>query len=899
MISNFHQLLDKYRVERGADFTHTSLGYPKGSYFIPNSEFDNFMACYSHAACDAPHQHLFMTEKHKDVSPIVIDLDFKFNGCDTTRRYNENHVQQIIITYVKVIASILNIEYPVRAVVLEKPNPVLYNGGVKDGLHIIFPDIVTPCVEQFMIRADVLRKISYVLDDLRPSNPWSDVIDDAVISRNNWMMYGSRKPNCEPYQVTMVFDIGESDNIQRVVEEHAPSHDDYVYWSTKLSIRNKFATVEPLESRRSDLLAFEEAMNVRALQSANKKSGMSHTISSSRFRNGNEDYEIARKLVPLLNTERADSYISWIKVGWCLYNIDERLLTEWIGFSKKSKKYKEGECERLWSTCMREDALSMGSLCWWAKRDSPVEFADINKQRILSLINRSCNNDQPTHHDVAVVIHAMYRHNFACASIRSRTWYEFRDHRWRVSDSAYTLRRLISTEVYSEYVQAGMYFQERASLNAREEEEVSQCDSQKCLDRVKKINAAALKLKSVSFKDSLIKELSELFFQEGFEEKLNSKPELIGFENGVYDLDTNTFRDGQPEDYVSFSTGYDYEQLNESCPAVCEINEFFEKVFRSKELRVYVIRTLASCLHGGIRYERYNMWHGEQGANGKSKLLDLIEQTFGDYSVKFPVSLLTQKRVASNAATSELARSKGRRFASMQEPGENETLNIGIMKELSGNDKIVARHLFHEAIEFRPFYKMFMCCNHLPNVPSQDGGTWRRIRVVHFKSRFCENPDPSNPNEFKVDYAIDRKFDVWRPQMMSMLIKILPSVRSGIVEPSEVLDYTMNYKRSNDSITEFLDTFVRPGSVNDSVTLSELIRDYRQWRKREGSLSNNNSTINRTEFKSVTEKFFGGKSRSRTDAWFGYRLLSEEEEAEEARLAAESAKCEKVIDICA
>lgn len=892
-MNDLYCLLDQHRVEKGASFSHTSLGFPKGSFFVPSDRSDDFLRAYVQAL-QSGQQPVHLTERHKEVGPVVVDLDFRHMGTDATRRYTHVHVERVVATYVDCMKKLLSVSFPVRAVVMEKPAPVLSASAsscvVKDGIHVVFPDVVTPPVEQHLLRVDVIKSFQSgaLGEDLRPCNPWSEVVDDAVISKNNWMMYGSRKPNAEPYLVTRVLLVHQDGSVAR--DPDAPSAQDFAYWAPELSIRNKYATTEPLEHRRQDLLAFEESMNIRALQSAaNKGAAPRQHALITRYK-CSEDYETARKFAAILSPDRADAYSTWVKVGICLHNIDDRLLDCWVEFSKKSPKYKEGECERMWRFNLREDGtLGMGSLGMWARQDNPCAYADINKQRILSLILRSCNGDAVTHYDVAVVVHTMYRHQFACASIRNRLWYEFKDHRWRVSDSAYTLRRMISTEVYSEYVAAGAYFQERASLNARQvDREESQTDSKKCLDTVKRINGAAMKLKTVGFKESLIKELSEMFFHEGFEEKLNSKGHLIGFDNGVYDMDAQTFRDGQPEDFVSFSTGYDFVHFDPHHPTVAEIDDFFEKVFRSPDLRTYVLHTLAASLHGGLRYERYNMWHGAQGANGKSKLLDLIEQTLGDYAVKFPVSLLTQKRVASNAATSELARSKGRRFASMQEPGENETLNIGIMKELSGNDRIVARHLFHEAIEFRPCYKMFMCCNHLPHVPSQDGGTWRRIRVVEFKSRFCENPDPCNPDEFLVDYNIDSKFELWKVHMMGMLLRILPEVRNGIPEPRQVLEYTLKYQRSNDSVSEFLDTFIRSTAPDKSVTVSSLLRIFRQWMKKHNP-GGPGMNMAREEFKIILNRYFSGERQSQKklhEAWFGYRILTEEEEAEEARFLA-------------
>ena len=71
---------------------------------------------------------------------------------------------------------------------------------------------------------------------------------------------------------------------------------------------------------------------------------------------------------------------------------------------------------------------------------------------------------------------------------------------------------------------------------------------------------------------------------------------------------------------------------------------------------------------------RYIMEHEfvTHNSNGKSKIVELFQHTIGDYACIFNVSLLTQKQVGSNATNSELAIAKGKRFAILQEPEENE-----------------------------------------------------------------------------------------------------------------------------------------------------------------------------------------------------------------------------------
>ena len=47
----------------------------------------------------------------------------------------------------------------------------------------------------------------------------------------------------------------------------------------------------------------------------------------------------------------------------------------------------------------------------------------------------------------------------------------------------------------------------------------------------------------------------------GFRDRLDAKRHLVGFNNGVLDLDAKAFRPGQPEDYITLSTGYDYHEV--------------------------------------------------------------------------------------------------------------------------------------------------------------------------------------------------------------------------------------------------------------------------------------------------------------------------------------------------
>ena len=154
------------------------------------------------------------------------------------------------------------------------------------------------------------------------------------------------------------------------------------------------------------------------------------------------------------------------------------------------------------------------------------------------------------------------------------------------------------------------------------------------------------------------------------------------------------------------------------------------------------------------------------------------------------------------------------------------------MKELSGGDTIMARGLFKDPIEFRPMFKLLLLCNALPNVPTDDGGTWRRIRVVEFTSKFVE--DPKLENEFKIDYNLQDKIEKWPEHFMALLLNVYKSYKEeGIIEPSDVLKCTNEYKSQNNHIALYLMNCIEE-KEKEFLSLDEMYIHFKSWIKEDG-----------------------------------------------------------------
>jgi P4 family phage/plasmid primase-like protien len=885
---DLRSFINKHKVEKGKPYTNTSIGSPKVSLYIPEESYEKFINLYSLALTSGMALHF--TEKPTEPSPLRVDLDFRFTIPDDKsgiysshnsnsslndkrvydRVYTSENIFRIVDAYFKIISSFLDVkEKNAVAYVMEKPNPVEFRNKLKDGIHIVFPHIIIENNTQHFIRRKILDMAPDIFKNLPICNDYESIVDKAIIDVNCWQMYGSRKPDCDVYRVSSIYNFKNNTTNRVKYESNASDEIEYIKLFSMIKRGNNYPDIVK-EEFKTEISQYSKHILPaidQKLKSKVQNNIFGKSLNVNRAYVSDDELVFIKRLVTeCLAPSRADNYTDWINLGWVLRNIDYRLLETWIEFSKISSAYIEGECQLLWDK-MRKDNMGLGTLRWWAKQDNPIKYVNVINTAIIKLIDIALNSDG-SHFDIACVVHAIFKDEFK--AISKDVWYKYdkQRHRWVKGREGLELRKILSIDICKKFMERSNYYNEYCDDPIQRA--INEEKSKKCLK-------IATQLKNSSFKDSIMKECRTLFIDEKFEELLDSRSHLIGFDNGVYDLKMHIFRDGMPDDYIYLSTKINYTNYNPECPEISEINDFFAKIFTNKNLRTYVMDVLACIIDGSIAQERFYIFTGH-GSNGKSRLLDLIQKAIGEYYCILPVALLTQKRAASNAAQSELERTKGKRFAVMQEPSENEKLNIGLMKELSGQDRILVRALYKEPYEFKPQFKMILTCNELPEVPSDDGGTWRRIKVCNFSSRFCENPNPEK-NEFHMDLELTDKFDRWKEVFISMLIERHKTINpSAIVEPSEVRIATESYKQNNDIIGQFINEkiIIDPEIKEPRVTIAKLYNDFRIWTV--SNVIKGKKCPDRNQLKAYFEKILATPYDVKGWRGIGYRLDDEDED---------------------
>lgn len=880
---NLREFLDNHKAD--TLWTHTSLA--GGKYFIPQENMGKFYDLYVESILDQEKQYL--VEKTTEIGPLRIDFDFIYSREIESHQHTRDQTLAFVKAYLKEVSEYLEIPSETKVYIMEKRKPTLdtKKNRMKSGIHIVVPDICTHKFVEQRVRRNLLKNMSEYFPNLPLTESWEKVYDEGVANRSvPWTVYGSRKndPNSLPYLVSYIIQNGE---ILNSVPQVSTS------LMQTLSLCRDDSAETPMTEQGKTIYAGLNKPN----QEVRISGGRSVTPGRGRPSTRNEKPSSRGsspqgRVIPPLDPERKKylkdhvlnldesrfmEYTKWVQVGLCLHNIHPDLLDVFLDFSSQyEEKYNEADCIQKWNMLTFRndgDRIGEGTLRYWSREDNREGYDEIEKSNVGRLVLQACSG---TEHDVACVIHAKFRDSYICCDFGKNVWYRWSGHIWRETDRGVDLQLKLSKEI------AGVFFKtmdgithemaNRGLLNCTGEGKGDCGVCEYCQEEKKRsgLNAIYTKLKTTKFKDNVMRECRELFFDEEFTKKVDSNKDLIAFNNGVMDLIKMEFRDGKPEDYISFSTSIDYDSNKlyyeyEEWPVV---DSFIQQVLPDPEVRNYFLKHLATNLLGGNTAQKFHILTGS-GSNGKSMITNLTSTALGDYACTVPISLFTQKRKGSGSAAPEVIRLKGRRFVTMQEPDEAIALNTGLMKEITSGENMYARDLFKSGTEFEVQAKFHLACNDKPKINTTDGGTWRRLVVINFLSKFV--PKPSEPNEFPMDETIQFKVKskLWATPFLSYLVHLLKQEKGirKLVAPPKVLEYTSEYQNDNDGISKFISekiSLLVEGDEIVQIDKTTLRRVFKTWKD-----DNEQRNLSPTDLEKKMEQKFGKYPRG---GWTSFKI---------------------------
>ena len=998
------QFLERYRTQDGAAATIASLPPHPGRYLIPDSNYDEFLdLVYAHLFRDKGRpMNIVEQPKPAGPKPLVIDLDFRYRRDRALDHpFEMSHIRAFVEKLTEGLNTFFDLsQYPLlRFFVSLRPQAYESKGEIKDGIHIQCPDIVLSFEKQGVLRRWMLSQdaVSDSFGNTGYTNLPPDIYDESCTRKQGWFLYGESKPNIPAYDLKAVYTYSPaSDGWAMEPTTNYDSRELLELLSIRYGLDSDENEVRPdiigLYERLSSSPHMVQGTPVNQQVQPDLSGGAMTTALIQDFEQNcgaemdttYEDLELVKHFVrSCLDPKRADSYDSWMRLGWCLHNISSspEIFELWMEFSAKSPKFAGNDIAKLrreWDIGMRKEGdgrrLTIRSLRHWAKEDNPEAFKTILEKDLVSFVLHSM---APTHNHVARLMKRMFQDTYrAAVNTRSTEWFEFVTdlHLWKKINQGISLRNKISNDVADvislarerfkhdpEYNKMEAFASNNKSLEALNLTLAQLAEKRNSLRDMNKIDEAKLidaqivdtesaiefltnkqnlqradvkdrkfseltelenKLYNCGFKESVMKECIGQFYEDDFEGKLNSNSLRIGCANGVIRLDAikpdpanpgkmmpmskdkgdsmNFFEHGTPEDYVTFQAGrnmpdhdaINYRPYDPDDPIQAEITEFFAQLFPRPELRAWMLKLMASCLEGKNREQCYYTFQGV-GGNGKSKLVDLMVMTLGDYQSSLQSTALTRKRPESGAANPDIMSIKNKRFIYMQEPDDREPLNTSRMKQFSGEDAVEARGLYADQERFKISGKLFMMCNDKPAINSMDRGTWRRVRLIPFESKFVSPGDKElgQPNVFLKDMNMNVKLKKWRESFFALLVHVYVSEYAvsdnGTLEPPPeiVMNESLKYRTEFDTYARFRFGRMRVDrNSEEKVSINDIWRAYRYWYEAVGGAG---KKLSQAELVRRLEDEFGKAKESKF--YSGVFVFNTEEDTEtydeEQRLA--------------
>jgi phage/plasmid-associated DNA primase len=259
----------------------------------------------------------------------------------------------------------------------------------------------------------------------------------------------------------------------------------------------------------------------------------------------------------------------------------------------------------------------------------------------------------------------------------------------------------------------------------------------------------------------------------------DKKPHLLGFNNGVIDLPTRTFREYRYDDYMTLTTGYDYKAVDYSIPRNDELRNILKKIWAdiqpTEEQKILYIQSLASALDGR-QYQKLFLFTGE-GGNGKGLTNSLMKRVLGcGYAYDAPSAILKDFENKASNATPLLYNLKDKRYVVFTEV--KGLISSAIIKKITGGDHVTARLLRENPTSFKLSSTMFMEFNAPPDLDGlPQEAEYRRLLYIDFPHNFTDDADKvgktiNNKTYLKADpyYGTDEFLEEMSPVFLDTLL---------------------------------------------------------------------------------------------------------------------------------
>jgi phage/plasmid-associated DNA primase len=500
--------------------------------------------------------------------------------------------------------------------------------------------------------------------------------------------------------------------------------------------------------------------------------------------------------------ERFETYPNWISIAMAIRNIfgdNEEAIKLFDYYSSKGINYEGYEKSKIkYKTFVKKDkGYTVATIYYYAIED--------NKPKFIEIINK--NSFELGQTDICKYIKILAGNKFLYKKENDiYKLYCFNGKYWVRDDVL--LKKFIGNDLYNflKLILIEVYW------NSRD---------------FNQLKAKIERLKYISMKRDII----ETYKEDGCVDDINfdNKWWLLGFNNIVYDMKEEIFRDYHYDDYIATTTGYDWREPTED--ELKKVNDLIKLIFPIEEERELYLQILATGLDGRC-LEKFIIANGS-GGNGKGLLNDLCLIALGNHAMLGNNSILFE--TSKTGSNPEKANLNKKRLVIFREPPEKNRIQNSIMKELTGGGMFSARSHYEKETQKELNLTMIIECNKRPLLSEEpQDAELRRIIDIYFRSSFTSNESlvDDNNNIYLANSVYKTK--EWQENHKFALIKILINKHKNYMNnnnilkiPKSVADRTKNYlEMSMDIISWFKDNFELTKKETDVIKVKDIYNKF-------------------------------------------------------------------------
>ena len=423
---------------------------------------------------------------------------------------------------------------------------------------------------------------------------------------------------------------------------------------------------------------------------------------------------------------------------WCLRNIADAMRLPKLrelahDISKESDKYDVDATNEMYDAKDKrtdgESEIGVGSLIKWAKDINPDQYTIWRQSIRQKQAVKKFSGSSKTDYEIELLLSLFSDDDVAEYFVKTQgdnyhvgidgEIYHWETHFWIKRDEG--IISIVLSEVIYKAMKIKLDIHYDKTNNSKE-----------YILLFKKISTLRNCKPRLGYIRAIIEKLRRRQFLQQQDTMFDMNPDLLCFQNGVYDLANDHFRNGRKEDYCSQVVPYDWKTSSEA-----EINElmtWINQIMPHEDERDCLLRSLSSTLCG--RLLEYIIILTGKGRNGKDTMITgLLKSALGeDLYYNNNVSLLTNQN--KSGISQEKANMDKKRAVVYAEPGKNEILKCDILKEITGCPQINGRGIYSKKTTIQNQATTIIHCNAIPQVDVVDAALANRIVVVPFRAFF-------------------------------------------------------------------------------------------------------------------------------------------------------------------